>query len=81
MKLFKNIKNQRAQHMYEYTIIVVLIAAGIIVGGLYAIRAWNANVKGWEESVVDSFDDPLSNLQQQDLPVIDDRARHVVTNR
>lgn len=40
-------------------ILLTLIMAGIIIGGPYAIRSWNAQVKGWEVSVLDSMNDPL----------------------
>jgi hypothetical protein len=42
-------------------VLSILIMAGIIIGGPYVIRSWNAQVKGWEDSVVDSMNDPLLN--------------------
>lgn len=51
--------SQKGQHTLEYMILLILIMAGIIIGGPYVIRSWNAQVKGWEDSVVDSMDDPL----------------------
>ena len=56
-KLFR----KNGQHALEYTILVTLIMAGIIIGGPYVIRSWNAQVKGWEDSVRDSMTDPLTN--------------------
>src|SRR3989338_5072375 len=50
---------KNAQHTLEYMILLTLIMAGIIIGGPYAIRSWNAQVKGWEDSVIDSMTDPL----------------------
>lgn len=50
---------KNAQHTLEYMVLLILIMAGIIIGGPYAIRSWNAQMKGWEDSVVDSMDDPL----------------------
>ncbi|GEM_PF-4261588 len=52
-------RQRRGQHTLEYIILMVLVMAGIIVGGPYAIRSWNAQMKGWEDSVVDSMTDPL----------------------
>lgn len=51
--------NKNAQHTLEYMILLILIMAGIIIGGPYVIRSWNAQVKGWEDSVIDSMTDPL----------------------
>jgi len=50
---------KNAQHTLEYMILLILIMAGIIIGGPYAIRSWNAQVKGWEDSVKDSMTDPM----------------------
>lgn len=52
--------SQNGQHALEYMILVTLIMAGIIIGGPYVIRSWNAQMKGWEDSVVDSMIDPLT---------------------
>ncbi len=51
--------NKNGQHTLEHTILLTLIMAGIIIGGPYAIRSWNAQMKGWEDSVRDSMTDPL----------------------
>ena len=50
---------KNAQHTLEYMILLILIMAGIIIGGPYAIRSCNAQVKGWEDSVKDSMTDPM----------------------
>src|SRR3989338_9053956 len=50
--------NKNGQHALEYVILMTLIMAGIIIGGPYVIRSWNAQMKGWEDSVVDSMTDP-----------------------
>lgn len=52
--------SQKAQHTLEYMVLLTLIMAGIIIGGPYVIRSWNAQMKGWEDSVVDSMTDPLN---------------------
>ena len=54
-------RQRRGQHLLEYMVLSILIMAGIIIGGPYVIRSWNAQVKGWEDSVVDSMNDPLLN--------------------
>ncbi|MBI5024490.1 MAG: hypothetical protein HZC18_05750 [Candidatus Omnitrophica bacterium] len=62
MKLSQNARprQKRGQHTLEYLILMTLIMAGIIIGGPYVIRSWNAQMKGWEDSVVDSMTDPLT---------------------
>ena len=52
--------NRNGQHALEYMILMTLIMAGIIIGTPYVIRSWNAQIKGWEDSVVDSMTDPLN---------------------
>lgn len=53
--------SKNGQHTLEYMLLLILIMAGIIIGGPYAIRSWNAQIKGWEDSVKDSMTDPLTN--------------------
>ncbi|MBI5024361.1 MAG: hypothetical protein HZC18_05090, partial [Candidatus Omnitrophica bacterium] len=48
-------RDRRGQHTLEYLILMTLLMAGIIIGGPYVIRSWNAQMKGWEDSVVDSM--------------------------
>ena len=50
----------RGQHSIEYLIMLTLIMAGIIIMGRYVVRSWNANLKGWEDSAMDSLTDPFS---------------------
>ena len=42
------------QHAIEYMVIITLVMAGIIIGGPYVIRSWNAQMKGWEASAINS---------------------------
>lgn len=51
--------NRRGQHLMEYTMVLTLVVATVITMGPYVIRAWNASLKGWEDSAEDSFRDPL----------------------
>ena len=53
--------SKNAQHTLEYMVLLILIMAGIIIGGPYAIRSWNAQGKGWGDSARDSMTDPLIN--------------------
>ena len=59
VKMPPKLTQKNAQHLLEYMVLLILIMAGIIIGGPYAIRSWNAQIKGWEDSVVDSMNDPL----------------------
>ena len=47
-------RNPRGQSIIEYSLLLLIVMAGIIVMGPYLIRSWNANAKGWEDSVTDS---------------------------
>jgi len=40
---------------------ITLIMASILIAGPYVIRSWHANIKSWEDSVTDSFNDPLTD--------------------
>lgn len=57
-RFFKRIKRRNGQHALEYMILLTIIMAGIIIAGPYVMRSWNAQVKGWEDSVQDSLEDP-----------------------
>ncbi|MCD4781209.1 MAG: hypothetical protein K8S27_11785 [Candidatus Omnitrophica bacterium] len=64
--MLKKIKSKKnaAQHLIEYTIVLTLVSASIIIMSPYVIRSWNAAIKGWEDSVKDSFEDrlPTTNI-------------------
>lgn len=55
------------QHTIEFTMLLILIMVGIIMGGPYVIRSWNAHIKGLEDSVVDSINDPLMSAPTQGI--------------
>ena len=59
MHILKKIKKIDAQHTIEYTILLTLIMVGIMITGIYVIRSWNANLKGWDDSIQVSLQDPL----------------------
>lgn len=69
MNIFKKIRETQAQHAIEYTILMTLIMAGIIIVGPYVVRSWNANLKGWDDSVTDSIQDPLLEVPAADAPI------------
>src|SRR3989338_373736 len=57
MKPFR--RNKSGQNIIEYSLLLILVMAGVYVMGPYVIRAWNAQVKGWEDSIEDSHSDQL----------------------
>jgi len=59
---------KEGQHTIEYAVLMILIMAGIITMGRYVIRSWNANLKGWEDSAIDSMEDPLIEVSPPPLP-------------
>ncbi len=59
--------NKKAQHTLEYGIVLILIMTGIIIMGPYIIRGWNAQMKGWEDSVEDSLNEPMTTSSNTDL--------------
>src|SRR3989338_9151803 len=52
-------KKNAGQNVVEYSLLITLVIGGIIIMRPYVIGSWNANLKGWEDSVEDSFNDPL----------------------
>jgi hypothetical protein len=64
--MMTQMNNKRAQTFIEYATLLMIIMAGVIIMGPYVMRSWNAHVKGWEDSVKDSVEDPLE--QTNDKP-------------
>ncbi len=58
-KLFQKLFSEKGQSIIEYALLIILVLAGVYVMSPYVIRSWNANIKGWEDSVTDSFQDPI----------------------
>jgi len=56
-------KSQKAQSMIEYTLVIMVAMAAIIVMGPYVIRSINAHMKGWEETVDEAMNDPLKQTE------------------
>ncbi|MDP8211756.1 MAG: hypothetical protein P9X22_00510 [Candidatus Zapsychrus exili] len=61
-------KKSAGQQSIEFTTLIILATIGVLVMGPYVIRSWNANIKGWEDSVRDSFNDPL--IESETIPDI-----------
>jgi len=47
------------QSIIEYTTLLVVISAAIIIMGPYLLQSWNANLKTFEHTVLTSLSDPL----------------------
>lgn len=69
MHIFKKIKGSNAQHTTEYIVLLTLIMAGIIITGPYVIRSWNANLKGWDDSIQDSLQEEYLQIPAADIPM------------
>lgn len=62
----KSLSSRLGQTAIQYILIAALVSAGIIIGGPYVIRSWNANIKTLEDSVTDSYQDPLDEADPFD---------------
>ena len=60
-------KNNKGQHIIEYTTLLILVMAGILIMSPYVRRSWFANLKSWEDSYVDSIEDPLMEVDDRDI--------------
>ncbi len=59
MNLLHKKNNCQGQHTIEYVLLLTLVMVSIIVMGPYVIRAWNAHVKSYDDSIKDSMNEPL----------------------
>lgn len=57
-----------AQSTLELIAVIMLVAATIFIGGPTIIRGVNAHFKIWDDSVQDSYKDPLKQAPPQNLP-------------
>jgi len=57
-----------AQSTIEFSVVIIVICAAILLMGPYVIRGINAHMKGWEDAVYDSMSDPL--MPVADVPNI-----------
>lgn len=67
MILFRKKIGPLAQSTLEYSLITALVTAGIVLMGPYVIRSWNAHMKGYEDAVLDSHQDPLLDEPDPDV--------------
>ena len=64
-------QNNSGQGIVEYTTVVVLVAAGIIISSPYVKRSWNTYVKNWEDDIIESYNDPLEIADPAGIDVED----------
>ena len=57
---------KRAQSLIEFTVLIVLVLAGIILMGPYMIRSINAHMKSWQDSVASSLHEQVSCVPIKD---------------
>ncbi len=62
----RTFRKKTAQSTIQYTLVIVLLGMAVVLAGPYVIRAINAHFKGMEDSIYDSFTDPL--LPSEDMP-------------
>jgi hypothetical protein len=58
----------RAQSILELVAMIMFVAATIFIGGPTIIRGINAHFKLWDDSVRDTYNDPLKQGSPQNLP-------------
>ena len=63
----KKLKKSSGQNLIEYCMVLILIMTGIILMGPYVVQSWNAHLKGWEDSIIDSFEDPLDQAKSVNI--------------
>ena len=66
MKNFK-LTHTSGQHILEYTTFIAIIIGVMIVMGPYIIRSWNAWMKGWDDSISDSFEEPVRQATSDEI--------------
>lgn len=59
IKNFRKFRRHAGQSIIEYALLITLVLAGVYVMSPYVIRSWNANVKGWDDAVKDSYREPI----------------------
>ncbi len=57
--IFRKLRQRTGQSAIEYALLIVLVLAGVYVMAPFVIRSWNANIKGWDDSVKDSYREPI----------------------
>lgn len=58
----------RAQSILELVAMIMFVAATIFIGGPTIIRGINSHFKLWDDSIQDSYNDPLKEAPPQILP-------------
>ena len=66
-KIIKRIQSNLGQHLPEYMMVLVVVMAAIILMGTYIFRSWNAKMKGYDESIKESYNDPLLEARPVNL--------------
>ena len=61
--------NEKGQNIIEFSLLMAIVMAAIIMMGPYIIRSWNANMKGWQDSVEDSYSESPVDYEKS---IIDD---------
>ena len=59
IKFFRKLRQIAGQSIIEYSLLIILVLAGVYVMSPYVMRSWNANVKGYDDAVKDSYREPI----------------------
>lgn len=57
--IFRKLRQTTGQSIIEYSLLIVLVLAGVYIMSPYVIRSWNANIKGFDDAVKDSYREPI----------------------
>ena len=55
--------SEKAQSIIEYTVVILLVAGGIILTRPYLVRSINAHMKSWDDSAQDSMKERLKQVE------------------
>ncbi|MBZ0167059.1 MAG: hypothetical protein K8I00_09655, partial [Candidatus Omnitrophica bacterium] len=59
VKLLRKLRQETGQSIIEYALLIILVLGGVYVMSPYVIRSWNANIKGFDDAVKDSYREPI----------------------
>ncbi len=65
----KKLCDIKGQSITEYTVVAMLVAAGIIISGGIVVNSWNAGMKQLDSSYQDSFDDKQDQASEDEIEV------------
>ncbi|MBP9853368.1 MAG: hypothetical protein KBD53_00705 [Candidatus Omnitrophica bacterium] len=55
----QKINFKKGQSIFEYALLIFLALAGVYILTPFVVRSWNGNIKGWQDSMTDSYQEPI----------------------